>query len=136
MSKKVAGTSVPRSEQTKILHMDCWTSGLLVSCRSGSRPEDQKTRKPSYGYWSAVHVEVLILLVAANVQINKWNWLPAAPSARRRLRRKHYFGLLSCAHNPSSAASAMSFSSLGAGKSTPGTAIHQPVPIPTLRPSM
>jgi hypothetical protein len=48
--------------QTKILQVDCWTSGLLVSCRRGA---DQKTRKPSYRYWSAVHVEVLILLFVA-----------------------------------------------------------------------
>jgi hypothetical protein len=51
MSTKVAGTGVPRSEQitptrdyraqqqTKILHVDCWTAGLLSE---GSRPEDQK----------------------------------------------------------------------------------------------
>jgi hypothetical protein len=92
-SEQIIATRDYRAQQqTKILHVDCWTSGLLVSCRRGSRPEDQKTRKPSYRYWSAVQVEVLILLVVANVQINKLNWLPAAPAARRRLRRKQYFG--------------------------------------------
>src|SRR5271169_5992631 len=125
MPKKVAGTGVPRSaqitatrdyraqQQTKILHVDCRTSGLLVSCRTGSRPEDQKTRKPSYRYWSAVHVEVLILLVVANVQINKWNWFP--PRLRRGVgyAENTILILFSCAHNPSSADNAMSFSSLG-----------------------
>jgi hypothetical protein len=78
----------------------------------------------------------LILLVVANVQIKQME-----------LASRRAFGAASAAaenpvlvwfvtHNPSSAASAMSFSSLGAGKFTPGSAIHQPAPIPTLRPSM
>ena len=77
MSKSSGGTRVRRSQQiaatcdhrakqqTKTLHVDCWTSGLLVSCREWSRPEDQKTRKPSYRYWSPTNVEVLILLFDA-----------------------------------------------------------------------
>src|SRR5450631_4030683 len=51
-----------------------WTAGLLdcwspVGGEQTRRPEDQKTRKPLYRYWSAVHVEVLILLFVADVHI-------------------------------------------------------------------
>lgn len=58
MSKNVAGTSVPRSEQitatrdyralqqTKILHVDCWTSGLLVFWTAGLLSEGEQTRRP------------------------------------------------------------------------------------------
>lgn len=42
--QQIAKTCDHRAEQqTKILHVDCWTSGLLVSCREGA---DQKTRRP------------------------------------------------------------------------------------------